>query len=255
MAIQALNAQSFSFGVATGVSLYNGDLSHHNQLYSDQEFNWANSLSFGYKISDSWNIGISYLNTTIEGNDALSKSEDFVSRNLSFHSRINEISVYGQYHFFNTFSISTKYFSPYLFGGVGVFKFDPKADYEGNTYSLQPLSTEGQGLPGTNLMPYQLIETNIQLGFGININLTQKISLSLNSTLRLTSTDYLDDVSGTYYDINQLSIYKGGIAAKMAYRSAELSNDLPESLAGLKRGNAANNDSYIVHMLSLNYFF
>ncbi len=251
----SIDAQGLYIGVNGGAAMYNGDLSHHNPFFSQNEVNRSLGMTAGYVFNNTWSVGFSYLTTTIEGSDTYANSKDLQSRNLSFYSDIKELSITSQFHFLNKLNVSTKYISPYLEGGLGVFHFNPMANYEGLAYELQELNTEGQGLPGNNLSPYQLIEMNYQIGAGMTFKIKDRLRFSFSSIIRFTTTDYLDDVSGSYYDINKLAIYKGEVAAKMAYRSAEVSNDLPESIHGNSRGNPGNNDSYIIHQFSVSYLF
>jgi hypothetical protein len=250
-----LNAQSFNVGLSGGLAIYNGDLAHHSPIYSKNEKNSSFSFSVGYDLNDVWKVSGHYLSTSIEGSDEYSSNEQIRSRNLHFVSQIREVGVTTEMHFLKLLNINSKIISPFLSAGVGVFHFNPKAEYEGKFYELQKLSTEGQGLPGNNSSPYQLIEMNAQLGAGIAFKLSPHFRVSLSSSIRLLSTDFLDDVSGTYYDINSLAIYKGEMAAHLAYRSSEFSNDLPESIGGKTRGNPFNNDSYLIHQLTFTYIF
>ena len=247
------NCQSVDIGLGLGGSVYNGDLSHHSSLFAGEETNTSITAQIGITINKSWKFRAHYLRTKVEGSDEYATKPTLKMRNLHFWAPINEYAGNFEFHFFPTFEVSTKYISPYISAGMGVFHFRPHASFNNQNYELQPLRTEGQGLPGNNISPYQLIETNYQLGLGFRLKLSENFSLDFNSNLRRLTTDYLDDVSGIYYDINKLAVYKGEIAAKLAYRSDEVSNDLPESVAGLARGNPNNNDSYIIHQVSITY--
>jgi hypothetical protein len=248
-----LIAQSLDLEIGIGKAVYNGDLSHHGPLYSKEEANNSHSFGLSYSFNKSWIIKGQYTRTKLEGSDKYATNQGLINRNLHFWAPINEYSTTLQYHFLPTFDITSNHLSPYITVGMGIFHFKPHALYEGKNYELQPMSTEGQGLPGNTSAPYQLSETNIQIGAGIRIKLTKSLSITLSSILRRLTTDYLDDVSGSYYNINQLAIYNGVTAAKLAYRSGELSNDLPETVDGLARGNPNNNDSYIIHQITFAY--
>ena len=70
---------------------------------------------------------------------------DLVFRNLSFQSNIIEWNLLGEYTFLG---YHQKKFSPFIFGGIAVFHYDPYAyDTLGQKIYLKPLSTEGEGLP------------------------------------------------------------------------------------------------------------
>jgi hypothetical protein len=57
--------------------------------------------------------------------------------------------------------------------------------------------------------------------------------------MRKTSTDYIDDVSGTYYDVEATREERGDIAAQLSHRNI----DGPAE-ANTQRGNPLNNDTY-----------
>jgi hypothetical protein len=114
--------------------------------------------------------------------------------------------------------------SPYVFGGVAVFHYNPYAyDSLGNKQFLKPLSTEGQGLaqyPGSK--PYKLTQFAIPFGGGIKFRISQNTVLSYEVGLRKTFTDHLDDVSGPYVDQFTLAQERGLKAVEMAYRGGEV---------------------------------
>ena len=54
----------------------------------------------------------------------------------------------AEFHILKYIPGSMKYrWTPYVTGGAAVFTFNPKAEYNGEWVALQPLGTEGQGLP------------------------------------------------------------------------------------------------------------
>jgi hypothetical protein len=131
-------------------------------------------------------------------------------RNLDFKSNVWE--AYGALEFFpiqylmrNDEDYDPR-FRPYMFGGVGLFHFNPKGslrDQNGNVtwHELQPLSTEGQGFTQyPDRKPYKLTQMNIPFGGGFKYILNDKVNVGLELLYRKTFTDYMDDVSTTYID-------------------------------------------------------
>lgn len=138
----------------------------------------------------------------------------------------------------------------YLSGGVGGFFYNPMAKnnfnypnvYEnvgftadGNKTSyhkLRPLHTEGQGyvnrsegddfnVQSDNFKPgktYKPVAVCIPLGIGIQKAFNQNMGIKAELGIRYTFTDYIDDVSGLYYDKNLLIEYNenGNLAATMS---------------------------------------
>lgn len=171
----------------------------------------------------------------VYGDDKYSQNRERNLRNLSFFSNIIEGSLMFHVHLG-----STRRFM--LFGGVGMFHFNPKTRYNDEVYELQPLGTEGQNfLPGKS--PYSL--TAISIPFGAGYKLWQSNSggyLSIELWLRKTTTDYIDDVSTNYADKTQLQNSNGAIAVALSDRSKPGIPGIAD--AGAIRGHSDNNDNF-----------
>ncbi|HLG39312.1 MAG TPA: DUF6089 family protein, partial [Chitinophagaceae bacterium] len=148
---------------------------------------------------------------------------------------------------YNLLDISKTRFTPYIYGGIAVFHFNPWAyDNDGNKTYLQPLSTEGQGLADfPTQKPYKLTQFAIPFGAGFKYALNDNINIGIEFSQRKTFTDYLDDVSSFYVDDGKLLAAKGPKAVEMAYRG--LSN--PNASAGYpshgeQRGTPSEMDWY-----------
>ncbi len=146
---------------------------------------------------------------------------------------------------------------PYGLIGVGVFKFNPQAQYtapDGSTrwVDLQPLKTEGQGMASyPERKEYNLTQINIPYGVGVKYFISEKFNLALEIVNRKTFTDYVDDVSTTYLsDQDFYNHFGAGETAEIARQVANMSTLLTGGLnrpgysAGDKRGDATNNDAY-----------
>ncbi|GAB4402655.1 MAG: hypothetical protein OHK0053_26730 [Microscillaceae bacterium] len=170
----------------------------------------------------------------LEGNDALSASPQDPSgiyryaRNLHFRNDLLEASLVGIYDFAQNRGRFYKrpFFTPYIFGGLALLHHNPKARVPdsylgpeasaGTWVALQPLRTEGQGLPG-QAAPYKRWQPVVPLGFGFRFKAADRIDIALEVGLRLTFTDYLDDVGGLYPNLAELN---GDLARMMSDPSA-----------------------------------
>ena len=169
------------------------------------------------------------------------------ARNLAFETHITEFSAIGEYYIFN---LEEQKFSPYVFGGLAVFHFNPY-DYNGGTQKifLKPLSTEGEGLSQyPDRKPYALTQLAIPFGGGVKYAFNDRLRLGLELGMRKLFTDYLDDVSTTYADKNDLLNAKGQLAVDMAYRG---SGNYPAK--GAQRGGSQHKDWYYFLGLHLTY--
>lgn len=123
--------------------------------------------------------------------------------------------------------------------GIGLMYFNPTAQYQGKTYNLQPLGTEGQ-LYLAGRAPYKRISPVIPFGFGYKIFFNNGSNLSIDLSLRKSFTDYLDDVSTQYADPALVAEYGGEIAGILSDRSHK------GFKLGENRGDQSDNDQYFL---------
>jgi hypothetical protein len=154
---------------------------------------------------------------------------------------------------YNFFDLRSHKVTPYIFGGIAVYHFNPYAyDSTGRKVYLHPLSTEGEGLPQyPNSHPYALTQLAIPFGGGIKFRISDQVVLAYEIGERKLFTDYLDDVSGRYVDQNILLAAKGPEAVEMAYRGAELKGGASYPPAGTVRGDPKRKDWYYFSGLRL----
>jgi hypothetical protein len=168
------------------------------------------------------------------------------NRNLNFKTNIVEGSLCLEVNL-----VEPEFFTvyPYVFAGIGVFHFDPYTyDDNGKKTYLQPLGTEGQGLATyPERKPYALTQLCIPIGGGMKIYLNKRFDIIYELAGRKLFTDYLDDVSETYVNMQTLLAQHSPKAAELAWR--QTNSPLPNE--GDIRGNPAINDWYFVSCLKL----
>jgi len=232
----SLYAQRNEIGLFLGTSYYLGDLNPSKQFFLSKP---AGGLVYRYVFDRRWAIKMTGLYGSVAGDD--SKAKFNVERNLSFKSPIFEVSSQLELNFlpYATGNTEKDYFTPYIFGGVSIFSFNPKANYNGTWYNLQPLGTEGQG---TSMYPdrksYSLTKLSFPFGLGFKYSIGKNVCIGAEWGLRKTTTDYLDDVSTTYADPVILSAENTSISAILADRSAS------PNLTDSQRGNSGTKDWY-----------
>jgi opacity protein-like surface antigen len=244
-------SQKIHVGLFGGVSAYEGDLV--DKIFPKKVTNGVVGVSVNYELMEQFMIRAGYSYTIVGGADRFSNNDSLIARNLAFETKINEFSLLGEYYFFN---LNNQKFSPYVFGGLAVFHFNPYA-FNGSTQKifLQPLSTEGQGLSQyPDRKPYSLTQLALPFGGGIKYAVTDNLRVGLELGMRKLFTDYLDDVSSTYADQNDLLNAKGQLAVDMAYRGDELPGGNQNYPAkGAQRGGANHKDWYYFFGLHLTY--
>ena len=145
-----LDAQHFDVGVKAGGSNYLGDLTPSGLWTSLGDTHASVGAFARYNIMGWFGIrgGLNYGKISASDRNADPTSQR-VFRNLSFRSNILELELTTEINLFRYEAYNLRRpFSPYIFGGIAVFRFNPQANYKGKWYDLQPLGTEGQGLKG-----------------------------------------------------------------------------------------------------------
>lgn len=175
--------------------------------------------------------------------EALDKNNrDYLKeRNLSFYTSIKEFNAGLE---LNILDITTKHFTPYLFGGFSVFYFKPWTyDAQGGKTFLQALGTEGQGLEQyPDRKPYKLVQPALAFSAGARFAISENVNIGLEFSQRKTFFDYLDDVSTTYVDQSLLLNARGPKAVELAYRGDEIPGGRPYPHDGEKRGTPSEMD-------------
>jgi hypothetical protein len=215
-----------------GSSSYYGDLSPYGRIVQST-FNgirWNANFNFTRQISPTLGVRFGLTWARISGDDSFMDGvtgyEANFMRNLHFRNDIKELSVVAQYDLVRTEKsyLRREKIIPYIFGGVAVFAHDPVARPDTSLYSdgwtrLQPLNTEGQGLPGYD-KPYSLISVSFPVGFGVRYKLNEAWDVGFEMGFRYTLTDYLDDAGGNYADPNDL-LSQSPLSASMGNRTLE----------------------------------
>ncbi len=255
-----LFAQSYEAGLMFGGSSYQGDLSPNAVNLSTGKIHPSLGLFFRYNINKYISARGNFSYGKISGDDALANDEGRKNRNLSFQSNIMEFGLTGELNLFG-FQPSglQKRYSPYLFGGIAVFRFNPETNYNGNLVELQPLGTEGQGMDGFD-EPYKLTQIAIPMGVGMKYAINERLNIGAEIGFRKTFTDYLDDVSGSYVAYDELLRGNGELAAILSDRRGELvedGTDIPVIVetGTQRRGNPEETDWYAVAGITVSYTF
>jgi len=240
-----LSAQFFEVGLMGGGSNYSGDLTPESRITQLGDTRFAYGAFGRYNINEYLAAKFSVAKGTITGNDAASDR----ARNLSFETDILDIALTAELNIFGFRPIDLgDVISPYLFAGINFYKFDPFAIYNGQEVPLQPLGTEGQGLPDQP-EKYKLGQFAIPMGIGLKYAINDKINVGLELGARMTFTDHLDDVSGAYVDPDELTAVNGATAAALANRTGS------PIVVGTNRGNPEEKDWYFLGVVTVSYNF
>lgn len=257
-----------------GISNFLGELGGRNQIGSpfiwDLEISQTRpSLSLGYRyyVKRKMAFRLNFTYGILAGNDNLTLEPFRNNRNLSFKSDVLELALLYELHLYKeelghvydlrgVKGTKSSRVGLYFFGGIGGFYFDPRAQYNNAWVRLKPLGTEGQGLPG-GAEEYDNLGLCIPMGIGVRKAFNKHWSGGLELQYTKTFTDYIDDVSGVYYDNNAIREAYGDMAAYLADPSlgvgALYEAGLNPTVAGQQRGDPNDLDAYLFLKWHMHY--
>lgn len=269
--------QEFQFGI--GASNYFGELggAKGEAVHDIRDYRFSTtrpvvSLGYKYMIIPSVSIKGTFNMALLSGDDAATKNLVRQNRNLSFKSGVIGADIMLEVYPFSE-QITRRYkirgvggkgsfsVSPYFSFGIGAVGFQPKAKLDGEWYKLQPLGTEGQGLAGRP-DKYKRYTYTIPLAIGAKYLIDRNWSVGFELSVRYTGSDYIDDVSTSYYSNDEIVNAYGAEAGALADRGLGLDPASTETgvinLANggknyLQRGDPRWNDAYSYAIFSIHY--
>lgn len=265
--------------VGGGISNSSTDLGGNNKASGNNLFNqdiqtirWGSTLGLRYRFFKHFALRPTFTLGMLYGDDKYTGGIR-KDRNLHFRSLVFETSVRAEFfittdnygfsmNFDNYRGLKSSNIISYVFFGIGLFNYNPQAKLEGVWYELQPRSTGGQSFTGIGV--YKLLAVSYPMGLGVKYALNSRWYVGLELGWHFTSTDYLDDASGKYY--NKLDVLYNKIspiAAKLSDRSLEYygydiieegyENAPTDKKEHELRGDPTNNDSYGFLMLTFSW--
>jgi hypothetical protein len=270
--------------LSVGATNFLGDLGGANRIGSPpgslrdfdvQAIKPAFQIGYVYRMSRIFSSRTAFTYAWLSGNDAFTREPYRQNRNLNFRTPIYDLSSVieilweikrkGHQYYLKGVRGWTNYrFTTYIYGGVALnyFRSKGKSIVDNKWYALRPLSTEGQGLVATR-KKYSPIQFSIPLAVGCRVRVSRVLEIGIEYNARICFTDYIDDVSTTYFDPNALLKEKGQIAVDMANQSPTKYLDLgqPDShtlnwrttAASQQRGDYKDKDSYLAVMVTMYY--
>ncbi|MCB0844789.1 MAG: hypothetical protein KDE26_16155 [Bacteroidetes bacterium] len=241
--------KQYSFHVGTGSAYYMGDLSEDP---GNAYWRPAAHISVSRYLSPRFSLKLGYTFGYVGADDRKSSDILKMQRALHFRSKISEFSFTGVFEFikdknFGNEEIHTKHVTPYAFGGISLFTFDPEAQYEGLWYPLTGDRTESpyHPYPTNQTYAYSMVLPSVPLGLGVSYRFCDALALNVEVGYRYTFTDHIDNVAGFYLN-STLTIPKD------KYFADPSGLDIPGNVL---RGNPYDRDSYLFGLVTLSYFF
>lgn len=246
--------QEGEFGIGLGAAQYFGDLNTRTRLNTPK---MAASIFFRKNFGNyiALRIGASF--AQLGYSDVYNTHNEYMkSRNLSFNSKVWELSLQGDFNFFRFMPGEAGYnFTPYITLGAGIFSYDPYAYLRDEKIMLRPLGTEGQGSSAyPERKQYGSMGISIPFGGGIKYSFNDRFNIAFEILHRFTNTDYLDDVSTTFVDPSIFPLNPDGSTSNaqlLSDRSYEVGE--PIGLPNRQRGNSKQKDQFVTAMFHLTF--
>jgi hypothetical protein len=231
-------AKTWELGIMAGTMNYSGDLA--SKLFDKDEFKWAIGIYGQYNISKWFSARLAFTHGQISGSDLDEAEDGRRLRVANFRNNIYEGSLTFHFHLLQYGISKGERFSPAIFAGIGVFNHNPEARiftglnasgdpsylaYDGTNFiasaennadyvwvPLHSIGTEGQTSTSPDVDPdnkysprnppknYNLWQISIPFGLTFDFIINKSWTIGIEASFRFTLTDYLDDVSGNYWD-------------------------------------------------------
>jgi len=284
------------WSLGMGASNFLGDLGGRDRVGSDfiwdlepTKTNFSTTFNHLFYLSRKVGLRSNITYAKVSADDKLTNEPSRNNRNLNFQSHIWEASVILEFqvkkerrgNVYNLRSstgrrLGLKSSGIGIYGviGIGAFSYNPKSrDEDGQMTALKPLHTEGQGITYNHPFwgvvegpeQYKGVSIAIPIGAGVKIPFNRDWGMKVELTHRFTFTDYIDDVSGVYFQNHVIAENYGTTAAYFAdpaiigHSTHGPENGTPgtgdsflaQTFAGQIRGDVTDKDGYMIAMVSV----
>ena len=240
------------FNAGIGTMNYAGDLQQKKVTFKESKYGITLGGTYQFAPNFAANLNLTYGKVTA----ADSKNDiRWFYRNLDFTSNIFEAAATLEYDLFDISNAAgsnydnpdaaTERFTPYLFGGIGIFNFNPYTHYNGQKVFLQPLKTEGE------LTPYPLWGVSFPIGLGVKYAISDNVMIAAEMNYRKTNTDNMDDVSAFHFV--DTTTFSNPLAASVSYRADEIPGTKYPFYG--QRGNPTKKDNYYCFLIKVIFKF
>lgn len=247
----SMNKKELQFG--GGATQFLGDLGGQDGIGKDYSLadinwratNWNITLGYRYRFHPTFATSTSLNFGKYRASDYFTANEVRGARKIDIKSTLISLSQRFEYLFYVKEKVGKRNNIPglkgmkdkneqaYIFTGLGLAYYNPQGGpntkYEGEY--LRPLGTEGQGYANGG-KSYKVVTAIVPFGIGYRTGLGRMWRVSFEATYFKTFTDYMDDVSSTYFSFGANDIP----ASEAAIYFSNPSEDWTRFTNGDKRG-------------------
>lgn len=248
------NSQIFEVGGSVGLSYYMGDI---NPRIPFMQSNLGWGVLMRYYDGTRWAFRVAYSNLQLNCSDKASGYRP--ERGLSFHTNVHDVAFLAEFNFFDYFTGSKRNrVSPYIFGGISLLMFNPKAD-DGTELCNILTDTNDDDLVDSNAQTeakYRKVAASIPFGIGVKYSVSRKLGLAFEWRWHYAVTDWLDDCHGYYPRYKKTSDGELPNAVQYIDPTGFAADENGENNKQyVQRGNSSTNDWYGYLNFSITYKF
>ncbi len=184
------------FGIHAGPNIYQGDLTP-SAFGSYKTIDFTAGLHVNVIINRAFSIRANYNYGRLRGDDGEYNDKPWrQQRNYRFNATLHEYSAVLVWDIFAQNNEITTAYAPYIFAGVGHASVSIQRDFSRfnpQYFAGQPSVIAGLNADLTNPLPKHI--RILPIGIGIRHPLSPVLSVKAESSLRFSSSDYLDGFS------------------------------------------------------------
>lgn len=188
-----IDLSKYEVGLSGGVFVYQGDLTPQ-RLGSYKTLKPQFALHVYRILSPAFSVRLNVNQGKLYGNDAKYNNPEWrQQRNFNFTTPVTELSLQGVW---NILQARSPRFSPYLFAGAGISFLKIKRDWSNMDPAVFGESSDVQaGLAVDAAKTLPRIIPVVPVGAGVRYALSDRFSLTAETSYRLSFTDYMDGFS------------------------------------------------------------
>jgi Domain of unknown function (DUF6089) len=188
-----IDLSKYEVGLSGGVFVYQGDLTPQ-PLGSYKTLKPQFALHVYRILSPSFSVRLNVNRGKLYGNDAAYSNPEWrQQRNFNFTTPVTELSLQGVW---NILQARSPRFSPYLFAGAGISFLKIKRDWSNMYPAVFGESSDVQaGLTVDAAKTLPRVIPVVPVGAGVRYALSDRFSLTGETSYRLSFTDYMDGFS------------------------------------------------------------
>jgi opacity protein-like surface antigen len=231
---------------------------------------WGVFGGYNYYLTKNISLNGQFTYAWLSAKDKHAGNEARKHRNFDIRTHLYEVGILGRYYFirekfghaFRLRGAQNGFFynlSAYATLGVMGLYFNPTGRHPNSSkyHKLYDIGTEGQTVPGSGVKQYSRFTFAIPVGIGAKYSLGTRWNVGAEIMFRKAFSDYLDDVSGVYYDNSEIVKANGGDpeAGWLADPSVKTADNATWTDPGERRGGEKFDDFYMGFMFTASYKF